>query len=172
AIPHVEKLPGIELGNVFSAEDVMARRARLGKRVIMLDEGGNWKGCGTTWKLAEEGHQVILVTPDPLVGKELQRTSADFPLRQNLAKLGVRFILESGITQWNSNGAETICFLDGKTQFIEADTLVFATPNIAEDSLMLELQNSELDVINIGDSAGPRQAPFVIYEGRRTGLVI
>ncbi|MED5241830.1 MAG: FAD-dependent oxidoreductase [SAR324 cluster bacterium] len=172
AIPHVEKLPGIELGNVFSAEDVMARRARLGKRVIMLDEGGNWKGCGTTWKLAEEGHQVILVTPDPLVGKELQRTSADFPLRQNLAKLGVRFILESAITQWNSNGAETICFLDGKTQFIEADTLVFATPNIAEDSLMLELQNSELDVINIGDSAGPRQAPFVIYEGRRIGLVI
>jgi len=80
--------------------------------------------------------------------------------------------LESAITKWNSNGAETICFLDGKTQFIEADTLVFATPNIAEDSLMLELQDSELDVINIGDSAGPRQAPFVIYEGRRTGLVI
>ena len=170
AIPHVEKLPGIELGNVFSAEDVMARRARLGKRVIMLDEGGNWKGCGTTWKLAEEGHQVILVTPDPLVGKELQRTSADFPLRQNLAKLGVRFILESGITEWNSKGAETICFLDGKTQFIEADTLVFATPNIAEDSLMQEIQDSGLDVINIGDSAGPRQAPFVIYEGRRAGL--
>ena len=170
AIPHVEKLPGIELGNVFSAEDVMARRARLGKRVIMLDEGGNWKGCGTTWKLAEEGHQVILVTPDPLVGKELQRTSADFPLRQNLAKLGVRFILESAITEWNSKGAETICFLDGKTQFIEADTLVFATPNIAEDSLMQEIQDSGLDVINIGDSAGPRQAPFVIYEGRRAGL--
>jgi len=46
AIPHVEKLPGIELGGVFSAEDVMARRARPGKRVILLDEGGNWKGCG------------------------------------------------------------------------------------------------------------------------------
>jgi len=52
AIPHVEKLPGIELGSVYSAEDVMARRARLGKRVILLDEGGNWKGCGTAWKLA------------------------------------------------------------------------------------------------------------------------
>ena len=172
AIPHVEKLPGIELGGVFSAEDVMARRGRPGKRVILLDEGGNWKGCGTAWKLAEEGHQVILLTPDPLVGKELQRTAADYPLRQRLAKLGVRFILESAITKWSREGAEIICFLDGHTQFIEADSLVFATPNIAEDSLTLELQGSGLDVINIGDSAGPRQAPFVIYEGRRTGLEI
>jgi len=172
AIPHVEKLPGIELGGVFSAEDVMARRARPGKRVILLDEGGNWKGCGTAWKLAEDGHQVILVTPDPLIGKELQRTAADYPLRQRLAKLGVRFILESAITKWSKEGAEILCFLDGNTQFIEADSLVFATPNIAVDSLTLELQNSGLDLINIGDSAGPRQAPFVIYEGRRTGLNI
>ena len=172
AIPHVEKLPGIELGGVFSAEDVMARRARPGKRVILLDEGGNWKGCGTAWKLAEDGHQVILVTPDPLIGKELQRTAADYPLRQRLAKLGVRFILESAITKWSKEGAEILCFLDGNTQFIEADSLVFATPNIAVDSLTLELQNSGLDLINIGDSAGPRQAPFVIYEGRRTGLKI
>ena len=55
----------------------MARRARLGKCVLILDEGGNWKGCGTALKMAEEGHQVVLITPDPLVGKELQRTAAD-----------------------------------------------------------------------------------------------
>ena len=104
--------------------------------------------------------------------KELQRTAADYPLRQRLAKLGVRFILESAITKWSKQGAEILCFLDGNSQFIEADSLVFATPNIAEDSLTLELQDSGLDLINIGDSAGPRQAPFVIYEGRRTGLEI
>ena len=43
--------------------------------------------------LAEDGYEVTLVTPDPLVGKELQRTNADYPLRQRLAKLGVNFIL-------------------------------------------------------------------------------
>ena len=75
-------------------------------------------------------------------------------------------------TSWNKEGAEVLCFLDGNTQFIESDTLVFATPNVAEDSLMQELQGSGLNVLNIGDSAGPRQAPFVIYEGRRTGLEI
>ena len=38
------------------------------------------------------------------------------------------------------------------------------TSNISEHGLpsALELQDSGLDVINIGDSAGPRQDPFVI----------
>ena len=172
AIPHMEKLPGIEIGGVYSAEDVMARRALVGESVLLLDEGGNWKGCGTAWKLAEEGHAVTLVTPDPLVGKELQRTAADYPLRKRLAELGVEFILESAITSWNREGAEVFNFLNGKKQFVQANSLVFATPNIAEDSLFNELHGSGLNIINIGDSAGPRQAPFVIYEGRKTGLSI
>ena len=170
AMPHVEKLPGIEDGDFFSAEDVMARRAKLGKRVIMLDEGGNWKGCGTTLKMAEDGHEVTVITPDPLIGKELQRTAADYPLRQRLGKLGVRFILESAITRWTPKGAETLSFLDGSTSFVEADTLVFATANHAEDSLAQELEGSGLKILNIGDSAGPRQASFVISEARRIAL--
>ena len=36
----------------------------------------------------------------------------------------------------------------------------------------VEIKNYELNVINIGDCAGPRSAPFVIYEGRLTGLKI
>ena len=84
--------------DVFSAEDVMRRDARLGKRVCVLDEGGNWKGCGTAWFLAETGHDVTIVTPDPLIGKELQRSATDFPLRQSLAKKGVRFVNETALT--------------------------------------------------------------------------
>ena len=66
----------------------MARRARLGKRVLILDEGGNWKGCGTALKMAEEGHQVVLITPDPLVGKELQRTAAGILFDKNWLNWG------------------------------------------------------------------------------------
>ncbi len=43
-LPQFDALPGVERGNVVSAEDVMARRATPGKRVIMLDETANWKG--------------------------------------------------------------------------------------------------------------------------------
>lgn len=70
ALPSVETLPGIEKGNVFTIEAVMARQARPGKRVLLLDEGGGWRGCGTAWKLAEDGHLVTMLSPDPFIGKE------------------------------------------------------------------------------------------------------
>ena len=54
-------------------------------------------------------------------------------------------------------------FLDGKIYLIDSDTLLFATSNVAEDSLIHDLQGSGLNVLNIGYCTGPRQAPFVIY---------
>ncbi|WP_299860179.1 FAD-dependent oxidoreductase [uncultured Hoeflea sp.] len=170
AIPHYPELPGLNHGRVHSAEDVMARQARPGKRVIVLDEGGNWKGCGTAWKLAEDGHQVTIVTPDPMIGKELQRTAADFPLRQTLAKLKVAFVVESAITGWDGSVATVQSFLDGGVTRLEADDLVFATANMAENSLALELAARGLRFAEIGDGAAPRQVPYAIYDGRKIGL--
>ncbi|KGF69873.1 oxidoreductase [Hoeflea sp. BAL378] len=170
AMPHLVTLPGLENGGVHSTEEIMARQARPGKRVIVLDEGGNWKGCGTAWKLAEDGHEVTLVTPDPMVGKELQRTTADFPLRRTLAGLGVRFIVESAITGWSGTSVTVQSFLDGGETEVAADTLVFATANRAENSLALALLERGVQFREIGDGAAPRQAPYAIYDGRRAGL--
>lgn len=170
ALPQFQELPGLEHGNVFSAEAVMAREARPGKRVLLLDEGGNWKGCGTAWKLAEDGHEVTLVTPDPLVGKELQRTTADFPLRRALAKLGVRFMTESVIEKWSGHGATIVSLLDDGTSEVEADALVFATANMAQDTLAGELAGRGIAFTAIGDCVAARQAPYAIHEGRKIAL--
>lgn len=172
ALPHLPALPGIERGRVWSAEDVMGRAARLGDRVVVLDEGGNWRGCGTAWKLAEDGKAVTLVTPDPLVGKELQRTAADFPLRRRLAGLGVRFAVESGILEWTADGARIVSFLTGAEELLPADDLVMATANRAEDGLARDLADAGFEVRVVGDAAAPRQAAYAIHDGRRAGLEI
>ena len=170
ALPQVAELPGIGRGRVWSAEDVMGRAARLGRRVVVLDEGGNWRGCGTAWHLAEAGHEVTIVTPDPMVGKELVRTAADYPLRQRLAKLGVAFVCESGVTAWEEDGARIVSFLSGEGRLIAADDLILATPNRAEDGLCRDLDGGEIPVHLIGDAAAPRQAAFAIHDGRAVGL--
>ena len=170
ALPQFERLPGYDPASVWSVEDVMQKNARLGKNVVVLDEGGNWRGCGTAWKLAEDGYRVSLVTPDPLVGSELQRMAADFPLRQRLAQLGAHFIVDSGLLEWSPRGARLVSFLDSSEQWLEADSLVLATANIAEDSLYRELLERRQTVVNIGDSVAPRQAAYAIYEGRKVGL--
>jgi 2,4-dienoyl-CoA reductase-like NADH-dependent reductase (Old Yellow Enzyme family)/thioredoxin reductase len=169
-LPHFSKLPGLENGNVYSAEQILAGEARSGKHVIVLDEGGNWKGCGTAWKLAEDGHEVVIVTPDSHVGKELFRTAADFPLRKNLAQLGVEFVCESGILEWTGSGARVVSFLSGKVHKIKADTLVTATANMACDDLARELESRDVAFHAIGDGVAARQAPYAIYDGRRIAL--
>lgn len=172
ALPGLDPLPGHELGNIHSAEQILSREARPGKRIIVLDEGGNWKGAGTAWKLAEDGHEVTIVTPDALVGQELQRTAADFPLRKNLARLGVKFRIESVISEWTASGARVTSFLTNVTELIAADTLVMATANRACDDLARDLEARGLGFRAIGDGVAPRQAAFAIFEGRRAGLEI
>ena len=172
ALPHLDVLPGLANGHVFAAEEVMAHIARPGNKVVVLDEGGNWKGCGTAWALAEKGHQVTIVTPDALVGKELQRTAADFPLRKNLAQLGVTFITDSAILQWTGFGARVLCFLNDKEQLIEADTLVMATCNNAFDDLARELDLRGILFDAIGDCVAARQAAYAIYDGRHVAMQV
>ncbi len=169
-LPQFERLPGYDPRSIWSVEDVMGNAARLGERVVVLDEGGNWRGCGTAWKLAEDGYTVTIVTPDPLIGKELQRTAADFPLRQRLKSLGVKFICESAIKEWTSKGPTVLSLLDQSESLIYAESLVLATTNDAQDSLWRDLIEKNVDAINIGDSVAARQAPFAIYEGRKAAL--
>ena len=169
-LPHLETLPGLENGKVWSVEEVMNRSARPGQRVIVLDEAGNWRGCGTAWHLAEQGHEVILVTPDPMVGKEIVRTAADLPLRKRLKELGARFLVESAVSEWHGDSATVLDLLDGSSQRVEADALVLATTNVAETSLQDELSRAHLEFHSIGDCVAPRQAPYAFYEGRKLGL--
>ena len=169
---HLDTLPGYNPRQVFAVEDVMSKNAQPGKRVVVLDEGGNWRGCGTAWKLAEDGHEVTIVTPHGMVGVELQRMHSDFELRQTLTKLGARFICDAAVSAWSDKGAVVTSLLDHSEQLVEADTLVLATANNAEDSLYRELVEKGLTPVNIGDSAASRQAPYAIYEGRKVALAL
>jgi 2,4-dienoyl-CoA reductase-like NADH-dependent reductase (Old Yellow Enzyme family)/thioredoxin reductase len=166
-----ETLPGLD-HKVVSAEEVMRKELRLndGAAVIVLDEGGNWRGVGTALHLAEQGHAVTIVTPDPYVGMELTRTSADGKLRSQLKQAGARFLTESVITKWHGHGATVTSMLDGSNEEVEAEALVLATTNMAFNELELGLQEIGIACHTIGDCVAPRQAPYAFYEGRKLGL--
>ena len=169
-LPTVDRLPGVDRTNVFSVEDVMSRAGRPGHRVIVLDDTGTWRGGGTAWHLAERDYKVTLVTPDPFVGREIVRTSADWPLRERLRRLGVECVVESAIGEWHGDGATVVGLLDGSERRIDADALVLATVNAPERTLPDALAASGREVHAIGDCVAARQAPAAIYEGRKLSL--
>ncbi len=167
-LPSEPHLPGLDLGNVWSPEDVLRREARLGYAVVVYDEGGNWRGVGTAWHLAEQGKQVIIVTPDPYVGKEITRTAADGPVRRSLGKLGVKTYVEHCITRWHGNGITVRSFLTGEETTLPASALVMATTNIAFDPFPETFPGKS--TYRIGDCATPRLAAYAFHEGRKAAL--
>jgi 2,4-dienoyl-CoA reductase-like NADH-dependent reductase (Old Yellow Enzyme family)/NADPH-dependent 2,4-dienoyl-CoA reductase/sulfur reductase-like enzyme len=169
ALAHLDEMPGLERGNVWSAEDVMSRNARLGQEVIVLDEGANWKGAGTALHLAEQGHRVTLLTPAPSVMMEMARTNADVQLRQRLRELGATLIAEAAIKEWHGDGA-TILVFGAKDRHIPADSLVLSTTNLPEASLAGELAGRSLPHNLIGDAVAARTAVMAIYEGRKLAM--
>ena len=166
-LPLLESIPGSNLPNVHPAADVMSRAAKLGKRVIVLDDEGNWKGCGTALHLAVKGHEVSIIAANDLVGAEIKRTSADIPLRRELKRLGVRMITESGVSEWHGDAATVVNFLDGSTQRLFADSLVLATTNVPERGLHDALVKFGASVHLIGDAVAAREANVAIFEARR-----
>ncbi len=169
-LPDLGTLPGLELGGVWSAEAAMRREARLGDHVVLYDEGGNWRGVGTAWALAERGHKVTLVTPDAYVGKEITRTSADAPARQRLAQLGVRMLPEHGLAGWHGNGVTLRSFLTGVEETLAASALVMATTNTAFDPWPESFAGKQTH--RIGDCTAPRQAPYAFHDGRKLALTL
>jgi len=171
-LPEHEQLPGLENGHVHACEEVFREQAELGKSVIVLDEGGNWRGTGTAWYLADKGHEVTIVTPDELIGKELCRTTVDSKIRASLKKLGVSFMPESVIAHWHGDHATVRSLLDGSTQRVDASAIVTATTNIVFNDVELALVESDIKFHLIGDAATPRQAPYAFHDGRKIGLAL
>lgn len=169
--PDRDSLPGIERGNVWSAEAVMNREARLGKRVIVLDETANWKGGGTALYLAEAGHEVIVVTPAASVMFEMARTNADILLRQRLRDKGARLITDAALREWHGDAA-TVATFGGPDERIAADSLVIAATNVPERQVVDNLDSLSIGHRDIGDAVAARTAVMAIYEGRKTGMAL
>ena len=168
--PHLDRLPGIDLGNVWSPEQVLRREARISGSVVVYDEGSNWRGVGTAWALAEQGKQVTIVTPEAFVGREISRTAADGAARRRLAKLGARFVTEHCLTQWHGNGVTVRNLLTGQEETIPTSALVMSTTNRAFDPFPESFRGKTTH--RIGDCTAPRLAAYAFHEGRKLALTL
>jgi NADPH-dependent 2,4-dienoyl-CoA reductase/sulfur reductase-like enzyme len=173
-LPDQEHLPGVESPNVWSVEDVMTRRAKLGENVLLIDDTGDWRGLGTALEIVARGKRVTVVTAWPFLGRFLQRTESDGVARARLKSAGGSWITDAVVTRWHGNGADVRSQLDGTESVVEADTLVLATTNVADRWVLEDFEAQAPDkqardsgqVKVIGDALAPRLAVAAIYEGR------
>jgi hypothetical protein len=85
--------------------------------------------------------------------------------------LGAKFHTDAAVKEWlgQCRCHHRLCAPD---ETVEADTLVIAACNKADDWVARELDGSGLEMIEVGDSVAARTAVMAIYEGRKKAMEI
>jgi 2,4-dienoyl-CoA reductase-like NADH-dependent reductase (Old Yellow Enzyme family) len=166
ARPLVERLPGADGPSVLSIQEVLSGSTVPGRRVVLLDDLGDWRGLGTATHLAEAGHEVTLVTPAATTAAGLFHSAADGPLRKRYARAGGHAVTSAALLAWEPGGAVVESTLSGEQRRIDADALVIAETPVAETALGDALAAAGIAHRMIGDCVSPRRASLAFYEGR------
>ena len=165
ALPMVDRLPGAERPDVVAIHDVLDGTADVGRRVLVLDDLGDWRGLGTALCLAEAGHEVTVVTAAAVVGGGLFHSAADVPLRARFVAAGGSMRQQTVVLVWDQGGATIRSTLNGAIERLPADTLVIAETPVAETSLATELTAQGIAFHEIGDCVSPRRASLAFFDG-------
>ena len=166
ARPMVDRLPGADDPSVTSIQAVLDGSSEVGRRVLVLDDLGDWRGLGTALHLAELGHTVTILTAAPVAGGGLFHSAADVPLRQRYARAGGQTVTQSTVLAWRPTGATVQSTLTGATSEVPADTLVIAEAPVAVTALADALTDAGVAFHQVGDCVAPRRASLAFYEAR------
>jgi len=192
----VPDISGIDSTKVAAAEDVLAGRVPLGQNVVIIGAGGvacevgiyaARKGAispeaavflaehgvvppGEAVELARRGsRQVTLVRRGSAVGETLGR-STRWVILQELKKLGVRTITGAHYLELNDKGL--LIQLDGRTELLEADTIILAAGYEADSKLAERWREAAPEIHVIGDALAPAKGIDAIIEGARVGRML
>jgi NADPH-dependent 2,4-dienoyl-CoA reductase/sulfur reductase-like enzyme len=140
-----------------------------GRRVVVLDEFGDWPGLSVAHALAARGAEVMLVTPVMYPGQALELTNWRICYEQ-LSALGVAFhpVAELAAVR----GRDVIIrlgFSRAEQVLAEIDSVVLVRVPVAQDSLYTQLSQGSLEVHAIGDAYAPRGIEEAVYDGQRLG---
>jgi 2,4-dienoyl-CoA reductase (NADPH2) len=195
ASPFLPPISGINHPKVVLAWDVLAGKATVGRKVIIV--GGNAVGLETALCLASHGtispgvlhflmvnkaesqdtieellnrgdKEVYVVEMTKKLGQDIGN-STRWTIMAELKRLGVKVIPGAKAVEVNDAGLRI--HKDAKEEVLCADSIVIATGSKSENTLA-SLKDLAPEVYVIGDAKKPRNALEAIREGFLTGLAI
>jgi len=168
AKPLVPDMPGIGRPNVVTAVDVMAGRAAVGDRAVIV--GGELIGCEIAEFLADRGREVTVVRRGSQMAVKVLAGRRVFLIRR-LEQKGV--VLLPGV-QYGGVVDEGLLIVtpDGKTRLLVADNIVLAAGAVPCDDLYARLLGTVKELHRVGDCVQPRGIMAAIHEGNHVGREI
>jgi len=171
---HVVAMP-IDRGmKIYTPDDLMAGDVPLGD-VLLYDDDHYYMGGVLAELLVQKGAKVTLVTPSAYVSDWTNNTLEQATIHRRLAGMGVRIVLNRGVSLIAKDHVMTNCVYTGGLTPEVADAVVMVASRLSSDGLWQALQQRQnewadagiLSVKLIGDAAAPGPIAWATYAGHR-----
>ena len=158
--------------NVYTPDDLFAGVTLKGS-VTVFDDDGHYLGGVLAEKLAREGCDVTLVTPDSEVSTMLRYTGEVTRIQKHLLELGINIMTAHAVAAFDGTTVTAACVHTGKTIQHETSALVVVCLREPDTKLLdsLESQLCEASGIRsvnaIGDCYAPGTIAEAVYAGHK-----
>ncbi len=164
-------IPGHDGPNVFTPDDLMDGKIPTG-RVILYDDDHFYLGGVLAELLTQNGCDVTLVTPAPLVSYWTQFTLEQAKIQARLMKLGVSLLTQTLLTGIEPASVTLSHTLTRAITRLPRQAVVLLADRLSNDSLYYELQpalaEGQLKSLRlIGDAEAPNIIAQAVFSGHR-----
>ena len=168
------EVPGWQQDNVFSVDEVVSGKAKLGKKAVVWDSRGDVIPCGIAEMLADKGCHVELVSPFPNIGgMQLLLDCTYMHLMPRLLNKGVVVSPETFVVTVVD---KTVTVLNTHTmatrEITDVDTVVLITGKIPNDDLYNELEGKVKELYKVGEARNPHNMGSANRDGHFVGRLI
>jgi pyruvate/2-oxoglutarate dehydrogenase complex dihydrolipoamide dehydrogenase (E3) component len=168
--PEVPEIPGISHENVLSAWDLLSEPNKVtGQRVVVA--GGGTIGAETAEFLAEKSNTVTVIETLPRIADDMEVVNRR-GLLDALEEKKITLLTEHRVEGITDKGLLVTDRKIGKRKIIEADWVVIAIGNKANDRLSVTLKEKAFPLWRVGDCKGPRTILEAVYEGACAAMEI
>ena len=162
-------IPGHDSTNLFTPDNIMDGHLPAG-RVILYDDDHYYLGGVLAELLSQNGCDVTLVTPAPLVSYWMQYTLEQEKVQERLMKLGVKLFPQTLLTEISPESVTLTHSISGETTVLPREAVVLVTDRISNDSLYYELKpalaEGKLQSLRlIGDAEAPNIIAQAVFSG-------
>ena len=166
--PRAMEGPGFHDPKVISAWEVLSRKKKAGKRVVII--GGGQVGLETAHFLLEEEKEITVLEMLKSAGQDMGPRARKMIL-EKLIQGGVEILTESKAVSLEK-GKVVFERAGLRERFQAADSIVIAVGTASQDEGIPRLGKARIPRRRIGDAAAPRKLFDAVQEGFNTGIEI
>ena len=171
-LEHRQPVPLTDTKMVMSPDQIITGARPTGK-VVIYDDDHYYLASAMAEQLAEEGVEVIFVTPAADIAEWTQHTLENEHIQMRLRELGVDIICKKQILSIDAGQGTLGCIYMDTPTVVEANTIIPVTGRIAQDAIyqeLLEAQDSWADagiksITAVGDCFAPATIAMAVHAG-------